>query len=283
MKWRVRGRELAIDRPCIMAIVNVTPDSFSDGGRYADSAAAVARALEMLDEGADIIDVGGESTRPGAAAVDVEEEIGRVVPVIEGVARARPAAVISVDTVKSAVARRAIAAGAHIVNDVSGLRLDPGIGELCARTGAGLVVMHSRGKVADMAGPTHATYADVVAEVLAELEAAVKAADGAGVAREAIVVDPGIGFSKGARDSIAMLRAIPELVAWGYPVLVGLSRKRFVGEVTEIQDPAARLSGTLGANVGALALGAHIFRVHDPRPHREALDMAWELLRVGGG
>jgi dihydropteroate synthase len=199
------------------------------------------------------------------------------------VARARPDAVISVDTVKSPVARQAIAAGAHIVNDVSGLRLDPGIGDVCARSQAGLVLMHSRGGVADMAGPTHATYHDAAAEVLAELGAAVKTAEQAGVAREAIVVDPGIGFSKASRDSLAVLRAIPKLAAWGRPVLVGLSRKRFVGELTGVREPADRLNGTLGANVGALALGAHIFRVHDPRQHREALDVAWELLRAGGG
>jgi dihydropteroate synthase len=283
MHWTVRGRALQIDRPFIMGILNATPDSFSDGGRFQARDAAISRAIQLLDEGADIVDIGGESTRPGAVPVDVEDELTRVIPVIEGVADARPDAVISVDTVKSAVASRAIAAGAHIVNDVSGLRLDPAIADVCARSGAGLVVMHSRGGVAEMAGPIHATYRDVVAEVLAELGAAVEAAERAGVAREAIAVDPGIGFSKASRDSLAVLRALPRFAAWGRPVLVGVSRKRFIGEVTGVREPADRLSGTLGANVGALALGAHIFRVHDPRQHREALDVAWALLRASGG
>jgi dihydropteroate synthase len=279
MIWLVRGRELTIDHPFVMGIVNATPDSFSDGGRYADSDAAVAHAVELLDEGADIIDIGGESTRPGAMPVGVAEELARVVPVVAGIARARPDALISVDTVKSAVAREAIASGAHIVNDVSGLRLDPELPRLCAEHGVGLVIMHSRGTVSEMAGFDRATYSDVATDVMRELEAAMSVAEGAGVSRAAIAVDPGIGFSKRSRDSVEMLRAIPRLAAWGRPVLVGTSRKRFLGEITGVREPAGRLNGTLGANVGALALGARIFRVHDVREHREALDVAWELLR----
>jgi dihydropteroate synthase len=278
MQWVIRDRAIQVDRPLIMGILNVTPDSFSDGGRFLSFNAATDRALQLLDEGADIVDVGGESTRPGAVAVSVEQELARVIPVIEGIARERPDALISVDTVKSEVARRAIAAGARIVNDVSGLRLDRAIARVCAESGAGLVLMHSRGTVSEMAGFTHARYDDVVAEVQRELATAVEAAEKGGVSRDAIVVDPGIGFSKTARDSILVLRAIPTLTAWGRPILVGVSRKRFVGEITGVQEPAARLSGTLGANVGALALGARIFRVHDVRPHREALDLAWRIL-----
>jgi dihydropteroate synthase len=262
-----------------MGILNVTPDSFSDGGRYQSLDAAVAHALEMLDQGADIIDVGGESTRPGAVAVDADEEAARVIPVISQVARARPEAVLSVDTVKSAVARHAIAAGAHIVNDVSGIRLDPEIARVCAETGVGVVLMHSRGDVTDMAGFAHADYDDVVADVMRELGTAIAAAERAGVSREKLAVDPGIGFSKRSRDSIQVLRAVPTLAAWGRPVVVGVSRKRVIGEITGLGAPTDRLSGTLGANVGALALGARIFRVHDVRPHREALDVAWTILQ----
>lgn len=266
-----------------MGILNVTPDSFSDGGRYMAADAAAARALEMLDEGADIIDVGGESTRPGASTVEVADEIARVVPVVEAILRDRPDAVISVDTVKSAVARQAIAAGAHVVNDVSALRLDPDMARICVEGGVGVVLMHSRGDVSEMAGFAHATYDDLVPDVMRELGTAVGAAERAGIAGDAIVLDPGIGFSKRSTESVAMLRAIPALAAWGFPVAVGVSRKRFIGELTGVRAAEQRLHGTVGANVGALALGARIFRVHDVRPHREALDVAWELLRVGGG
>ena len=281
MKWQLRGRALQLDAPLLMGIVNVTPDSFSDGGQFDSPDAAVAHALRLLDEGADIVDVGGESTRPGARPVDEALEQSRVVPVIERLARARPDAVISIDTVKSVVAGRAVAAGAHIVNDVSGLRLDAGIARVCADTGAGLVLMHSRGDVSDMASFTNATYGDVVADVVDELRSSVATAEQAGVPRGSIAIDPGVGFSKRSADSIAVLRALPQMVALGYPVMVGVSRKRFIGELTGAGGPAERLSGTLGANVGALALGARIFRVHDVRAHREALDVAWTLLRVG--
>jgi dihydropteroate synthase len=276
--WQARDRKLVLDHPLIMGILNITPDSFSDGGRFFSADAAVAQAVRMLDDGADIIDVGGESTRPGAQPVSPEEEQSRVLPVIEQLARARPDAAISVDTVKSDVARCALDAGAHIVNDVSGLRLDPAIGDVCAKQKAGLVLMHSRGTVADMASYSHATYGDVVTEVLEELHECVDAARSAGVRDEYIAVDPGIGFSKKPAHSVAMLAAIPRMVEWGYPVLVGVSRKRFIGEILGISAPAERLHGTLGANVAALALGARIFRVHDVRENREALDVGWRIL-----
>jgi len=268
-----------------MGILNVTPDSFSDGGRFFSADAAVEQGLKMLDDGADIIDVGGESTRPqGAVAVSVEEELHRVIPVIERIARDRPAATISIDTVKSTVARAAVQAGARIVNDVSGLRLDPKIAGLCAEHDAGLVLMHSRGDVSDMGTYTHALYGDdVVTEVLSELRERVEVARGAGIRDEQIAVDPGIGFAKKSEHSLAVLAALPRLAAWGLPVLVGLSRKRFIGELAPAaREPAARLNGTLGANVAALALGARIFRVHDVRQNREALDVAWEILSQSG-
>lgn len=280
MKWSVRDRIVNIDRPLVMGILNVTPDSFSDGGRFFSADAAVEQGLRMLSDGADLVDVGGESTRPqGAASVSADEELSRVLPVVEALARERPVAVLSIDTVKSQVARAALDAGAHVVNDVSGLRLDARMAALCAESGAGLVVMHSRGGVTDMGTYTHAGYDDVVTDVLSELQNAVRSAQDAGVPRTAIAVDPGIGFAKRTPDSLQMLAALPTLGEWGLPIVVGVSRKRFIGEITGVHDPAARLNGTLGANVAALALGAHIFRVHDVREHREALDVAWEILR----
>ena len=242
-----------------MGILNVTPDSFSDGGRYLSPDAAAAHGLAMCDHGADIIDVGGESTRPqGAVRVSADEETSRVLPVIERIARERPDAVISVDTVKSSVARAALAAGAHIVNDVSALRLDPEIAAVCAELGAGLVLMHSRGDVTTMGTYELATYDDAVTEVLEELGERVSAARAAGITDDHMAVDPGIGFAKTTDHSLALLSALPRLAAWGLPVMVGLSRKRFIGEITATREPGDRLSGTVGANVAALALGARI-------------------------
>lgn len=278
--WHIRNRVLPIgERTLIMGILNVTPDSFSDGGRFLSPDTALAQALRMLEAGADIIDVGGESTRPqGAVNVAADEEVRRVLPVVEAIARERPDAVISIDTVKSVVARAALEAGAHIVNDVSGLRLDAAMASVCADRVAGLVLMHSRGDVGTMATFEHASYGDVVSEVLAELRQRIDVARAKGVRDTQLVVDPGIGFAKKAEHSLAILGALPQLAAWGYPVLVGLSRKRFIGDITGAQEPLGRLNGTVGANVAALALGARIFRVHDVRENREALDVAWKVL-----
>jgi dihydropteroate synthase len=278
--WRVRGRVLALDRPLLMGIVNVTPDSFSDGGRFFSPKAALAHARRLRDEGADIIDVGGESTRPqGAMPVSAGEEQRRVIPVIREIAAAMPDAVISIDTVKSDVAAAALAAGAHIVNDVSAFRLDPRMGEICAEAEAGVVLMHSRGSVSEMGTYAHANYEDVVVEVLAELRARVTAARARGVTAESIAVDPGIGFAKRGEHSLGLLGALPELADWGYPVVVGVSRKRFIGEIAGVTEPADRISGSLGANVAALDRGARVFRVHDVAPNRQALDVAWAVAR----
>jgi dihydropteroate synthase len=277
--WSVRGKELSLDRPLVMGILNTTPDSFSDGGTYYASDAAVARAGEMLAEGADIIDVGGESTRPGAAAISEEDELRRVIPVVRGIASRHPQATISIDTTKTVVARAALDAGAHIVNDVSGLRFDPAIAGVCATTRAGLVLMHSRGDdVTELASFEHASYSDVVADVRAELDDAFSIALEAGVSRDAIALDPGIGFAKRGDHSLGLLGGLPTLAALGYPILVGVSNKRFIGEITGVADPARRTAGSIGANVSALALGARIFRVHEVRPAREALDVAWAIL-----
>ena len=275
----MRGRALPLDRPLIMGILNVTPDSFSDGGQYVTGDAAVARATELVEQGADIVDVGGESTRPGATSVDADTEIRRVLPIVERILRAAPDAVLSIDTTKTAVARAAIEAGVHIVNDVSALRFDPGIAGVCAKSGAGLVLMHSRGEdISELASFARATYLDVGAEVCAELAASVALAREAGVSPECIAVDPGIGFAKKSGHSLDALHALPVLAELGHPILVGVSNKRFIGEITGVREPTARVSGTLGACVSALALGARIFRVHAVRAAREALDVAWAIV-----
>jgi len=269
---------IVLDRPIVIGVLNVTPDSFSDGGRFASVEAAVAHAQTMVAEGADIIDLGGESTRPqGARHVPVEEELGRVLPVLRALRRALPETPISVDTVKAYVAAVALEEGAHIVNDVSGFRLDPQMASTCAGRRAGVVVMHSRGDVEEMATYRAADYEDVVDEVMLELRERVNAARAAGMDDECIVVDPGIGFSKRSEHSLAVLAALPRIVAWGYPVLIGASRKRFVGEITGVPEPAERVHGTTGANVAALDRGAMIFRVHDVRAARQALDVAWAI------
>lgn len=266
-----------------MGILNVTPDSFSDGGAFFSADDALAQAETMLAEGADIIDVGGESTRPqGATPVDAAEERRRVLPVIAALRRRFPHAVISVDTVKAEVAEDALREGATIVNDVSAFRLDPHMADVCARAGAGVVLMHSRGGVSDMATFEHATYgSDVMGEVIGELLPRAQVAEAAGVRREAIVLDPGIGFSKRSEHSMAVLSELPRLTQMGYPVLVGVSRKRFIGEITGIREAAQRVHGTTGASVMALAGGARIFRVHDVAAARQALDVAWAILERG--
>ena len=282
MFWNVRGRRVATDVPLVMGILNVTPDSFSDGGRYVTVGAAQARAAQMIAEGADIIDVGGESTRPGVAErVSEDEELGRIIPVITALA-ADEHTIISVDTVRSTVARAALDAGAHIVNDVSATRLDGTIARLCAERGAGLVLMHSRGEVEDMATYAHATYdGDVLDEVLAELRERVDACLSRGVQREQIVVDPGVGFGKRSEHSLRLLACIGRLRAWGFPVMIGASRKRFVGEVTRVPQPMERVFGSVGAAVSAFDRGARIFRVHDVAATRQALDVAAAIAGAG--
>ena len=240
----------------------------------------------MLDEGADVIEVGGESTRPGARSVEAAEEASRVMPVIRGIASsiaARwPHARIAIDTVKSSVADAALGEGAAIVNDVSALRLDPRLAEVCARHRACLVLMHSRGGVEDMAGYERAVYdaEGVVAEVVGELKDAAERAVAAGVARSEIVLDPGLGFSKRPAHSVEVLAHVPVLLELGFEVMVGASRKRFIGELTGVTNPAGRIAGTIGANVAALSLGATWFRVHDVRQNREALDVAHAILEA---
>lgn len=261
-----------------MGILNVTPDSFSDGAQHAEIAAAVQRAIRMRDEGADIIDVGGESTRPGAHPVTATEERARILPVIARLADELPGVPLSIDTTKADVASAALDAGAAIVNDVSGLRLDGSMARVCADSGAGVVIMHSRGTVADMATYAHAVYGNVVTEVIDELRSRLGQAEESGVDPGNIVLDPGIGFAKRTADSLELLAGLDRLGGLGFPVLVGVSRKRFIGELTGIQVAAERVMGTVGVNVMALDRGARIFRVHDVAPNRQALDAAWGVL-----
>lgn len=270
-------------RPVIVGIVNVTPDSFSDGGRTAGE--SVDHALALLDEGADIVEAGGESTRPGATPVDSATELERVLPVIRGVLRVAPDARIGVDTVKSDVARAALDAGATLVNDVAALRLDPVLAAVCAAAGCTVVLMHSRGGVDRMASYELASYPDgeVGTTIARELQSSVERALDAGVAPGRIVLDAGIGFAKRPEQSLAALAELGALVELGFPVMVGASRKRFIGEITGVADPAARDAGSVGAHVAALFGGATWFRVHAVRVHREALDVAARVLALRTG
>lgn len=285
MIWRHATGTLSLDRPRIVGIVNVTPDSFSDGGMLRTVDDARRHVDRLVHEGADVVDIGGESTRPqGATPVSSDEELRRVIPVVEAVRRDHPSLPISVDTVKADVARAAMAAGASIVNDVSAFRLDAAMADVCGATLAGVVLMHSRGDVASMATFEHANYgSDVVGEICAELEPSVRRARAAGVQREAVVLDPGIGFSKRAEHSLAVLADLPRLTRLGFPVLVGVSRKRFISAIIEAPAPGDRVFGTVGANVAALARGARLFRVHDVKVNRDALDVAWAIMQQTHG
>ncbi len=252
----------------IMGVVNVTPDSFSDAGRYLDHAAAVAHALAMEAEGAAILDVGGESTRPGANPVEADEESRRVVPVIEALVAAGVKAQISVDTSKAEVTERALAAGATLVNDVTALRSAPEMAELTAAADADLCLVHMVGTPRTMQDDPH--YDDVVAEVKRFLEERIEFATAHGVREERIILDPGIGFGKTVTHNLELLRRLPELVTIGRPVLIGTSRKSFIGKLTG-RDVDHRLAGTIASNVLAYERGARIFRVHDVAPLHDAL------------
>lgn len=283
------------ERPTIFGILNVTPDSFSDGGNFVSAEVAIAHAGRLIAEGADAIDVGGESTRPGAEPVSLRDELRRVLPIIRGIRSRWSDVAISIDTVKAEVARAAIDEGASIVNDVSGLTLDPGMRRVCAEAECNVVLMHSRGTVAEMATYDNAVYGpDPVGEILAELDESVQAAQLAGIHPARIAVDPGIGFSKRTGHSLAVLAGLGRIVEYGYPVFVGASRKRVIAELIRYVaanagnplplDPTSqqvdnddRDMATVGVNIVAFFAGARIFRVHSVRPNRLALDAAWAL------
>jgi dihydropteroate synthase len=266
-------------RYTLMGIVNVTPDSFSDGGAFLDADAAVAHARTLALEGTDILDVGGESTRPGAEPVSADEELRRVLPVLEGIAAADLDARVSIDTSKAPVARAAIAAGASIVNDISALRADPTMVEVVVDSGVECCLMHMLGEPRTMQRDPR--YADVVDDVKAFLEERLSFAVGAGVGEERIMLDPGIGFGKTLEHNLELLARLEELTTLGRPLVVGTSRKGFLGRIiadaageAEPVGTARRLPGTIATNVLALERGASVFRVHDVAPVRDALAVA---------
>jgi dihydropteroate synthase len=261
-----------------MGILNVTPDSFSDGGRYADPDLALAHARAMVAAGADILDIGGESTRPGAAPLAEEEELRRIIPLIE-LLSAELQVPVSVDTYKSRVAQRALEAGASIVNDISGLRFSPDMGEVVARSGAGLVLMHIKGTPRDM--QQDPVYADVVGEVLAYLDEGIQLAERAGVDRERIMIDPGIGFGKTLEHNLEILNRLDEFRGLGRPIVLGTSRKKFIGTVLGIAQPDQRVQGTAATVVFGIERGASVVRVHDVAPMVQAARMTDAIVKAG--
>ena len=276
LRWKCRDRWIDLAaRVHVRGVVNVTPDSFSDGGRFDTTEAAVRHARQLDAEGADLIDLGGESSRPGAQAVSTDEELRRVLPVIEQLA-GQTRALLSIDTTKSAVARAAVRAGAAVINDISAGRLDPALLEVAAESGAGLVLMHMQGEPGTM--QVAPRYEDVVREVRAELEVRTAVALGCGVAAEQVIWDPGIGFGKTLDHNLTLLRRLPELANRGRPLLVGLSRKSFLGALTGL-PVEERLAPSLAGLLLAAQRGARVVRVHDVKESCAALRV---LARVSG-
>ena len=260
MIWRCRERVFDVSsRTLVMGIVNVTPDSFSDGGRYAEPAAAIAHAKQLLADGADLLDLGAESTRPGSTPVPAEEQWRRLAPVVEGLRREAPEACLSVDTGLAEVARRALELGCHVVNDITAMR-DPAMAAMVAKSGAGLVLMHMQGTPATMQNAPG--YDDVVSEVIEFLAVRAAAARASGVGEDCIAIDPGVGFGKAIEHSLALLAHLDRLVALRRPVLTGVSRKSFIGRLLD-RPVDQRLEGGLAATAVAVLLGARIVRTHD--------------------
>ena len=298
-QWRLRSRTLRLgSSTLILGVVNITPDSFSDGGRFFDPQAAIAHALALLDEGAHLIDLGAESTRPGsraggaagsllAPAVSAEEEQARLLPVLEGILRARPQAIVSVDTYKAATARAALAAGAEIVNDVSGFAWDPEMATVCAAFKPGVVLMHTRGRPEEWRAQPHLEPDELLATVRAGLSASLAIATQAGIPHEAIVLDPGYGFGKRFNENYALLARQPELLSLGRPLLAGVSRKSFLGNTLaplfagNDAPVEAREAASLAAMTAAILNGASIVRVHAVRPAVEAALIADAVLAGG--
>ncbi len=282
-EWKLARRTLALGgRTHVMGVLNVTPDSFSDGGRFYDPECAVERAAEMLADGADIIDIGGESTRPGGALVTTEEELRRILPVVARLHAQLPAAVVSVDTTKAEVAARALDAGAEIVNDISALRFDASLADEVARTGAGLVLMHSRGTPSTL--HTLPPIADILPEVTQSLRRSIAVAEGRGVTRAQIALDPGIGFGKSQSQNLELLAKLDALAAElaDFPLLVGTSRKSFIGRLLGDAPVEQRLHGTMASVTAAILGGAHLVRVHDVRAAVETARIADAIKSVTG-
>ena len=271
----VRGKRFLLGaRTWLMGVVNVTPDSFSDGGRYFDAGKAVARGLELAAEGADILDIGGESTRPGSLPVPEAEELRRVVPVIESL-RKQTSGLLSVDTTKAAVARAALDAGADIVNDTSAFRFDPAMPGEVARSGAAVILMHMHGIPLTMQESPR--YADLLGEIGSFLEERMRVAGAAGISRERVIVDPGIGFGKTFEDNLVLLRRQEVFHGLGRPLLLGFSRKAFLGKILNLPSDE-RLEGTIAAAVLSVGLGVHILRIHDVGPVARAVRAAEAIL-----
>ncbi len=278
-RLRMKDGVLDLSRTRIMGVINVTPDSFSDVGRFfQNNSKAIEAALHMAEDGADIIDVGGESTRPGAGAVSQEEETARVLPVIEGI-RKHSGIPVSIDTFKSATARAAIKAGASMINDTTGLMFDPAMAEVAAKTGAAVVIMHIKGTPADMQADPQ--YTDLLGEVKGYLKAGIDRALKAGVPEDSISIDPGIGFGKTLEHNLELIARLGELAGLGYPVVLGVSRKAFIGKLTGGAPVFDRLEGTISASVLGIANGANIIRAHDVKAVRRAADVADAILRAG--
>lgn len=263
--WRFCDLDFEIGaRTLLMGVLNATPDSFSDGGDFATPEDARTHVARMAREGADIIDIGGESTRPGATALSVEDEIARIIPIFEALKDKRLPP-LSIDTYKAKTARAALEAGAVIVNDVWGLQRDPEMAHVAADFGAGVVLMHNREAADDSI--------DIIADVRTFLDRSLTIALAAGIKDDCIVLDPGVGFGKTLSQSAEVITRLSEIAELGFPILVGASRKRFIGHILKIENPKDRLNGTLGAHLAAVANGADIIRAHDIKPHREALDI----------
>jgi dihydropteroate synthase len=285
-RWRIIGLFFknvtgfmfdTIRKPLLMGILNLTPDSFSDGGRFDNAGSAVRQALKMAAEGADIIDIGGESTRPGSAPVAAEEQLRRVIPALAALRGQLPAHVaVSIDTTSGEVAEAALANGAQIINDISAGLHDPGMFALAARRDAPIILMHMQGTPATMQDNPH--YTDVVDEVLYFLRRRIAVALAAGVKKEHIAIDPGIGFGKRKQDNLDLLANLQRFVATGYPVLLGASRKRFMGTICTVSDPSELAAATAVTTALGVMAGVQMFRVHDIKENRQALDVAWAIL-----
>ncbi len=274
ISWKIKGKTLVLEKPAIMGIVNVTPDSFYDGGLYEETEKAVEKALSLVEEGADVIDIGGESTRPGSQPVTEEEEKRRVLPVIEKLA-AKTTVPISCDTYKSSVATAALQSGASIINDISAFRFDSDLIQVIKEQEAGVVLMHMSGTPATMQQSPY--YQDVISEIRLFLKEIFEKLVKTGIKPESIVLDPGIGFGKRVQDNLRILRNASAFQIGGRPVLIGASRKSFIGAISNV-PPQQRLPGSLAAALIALESGAFIFRVHDVRETRLALEVAWAIL-----
>jgi len=275
-RWVAKGKVIPLGRTLIMGAINVTPDSFYGGGRCNSPDEAVARGVRMAEEGADIIDVGGESTRPGAEPVPEDEELRRVIPAVEGLRKELGKDILlSVDTYKARVASEALAAGADIVNDISGLGFDEGMADVVARTGAGLIIMHIKGSPRDM--QNNPVYEDTLQEITDYLKRRADLARERGISADQFAFDPGIGFGKRVYDNLLIIKKIPELRALGRPLVIGHSRKSFIGKVLGLEDPGDRLPGSLSVAAISAWLGADVIRTHDVKETKEAIGMAMAI------